>query len=161
MLLVLYVVLSGIGMMGAMILFQRLLCRRSKALTIIMCIGCALVVIGVSVPVREHELGGINTFFHDRITQLGEGICVLAGLFMMYMLIRECRSHIKTTLAICAVVAAVMLTGLAFLGFAAAAQMLASHLVITSLLFMCFIVRNMNIRKGIKPLPFMTENHSA
>ena len=143
--LVLYVVMSGIGMMYSMFLFQRLLGRRNSSLVMMMTLGCVLVVVGVFVPVREHEVGGINTVFHDGLAQLGSGICVLAGLLMMSMLIRKCRSHIKTTLGICVIVAAIMITGLVFLGFAAAAQVLASHLVLASILFMCFVVRNMRV----------------
>jgi len=141
-LLVCYVVFSGIGMMYSAILFQKLLGKKSRRLMALMTLGCLLVVTGVFIPVRAHELGGINTFFHDRITQVGSAICVLAGLLMMSMLVRECRCHYKKMFMIIVAVAVLMTLGLVFLGFAAAAQVLASHLVLTAILAMCFVVRN-------------------
>jgi len=137
-----YTFLMGMAMMYAMWIFQKLLGRRSKALIILMSIGCLLVIAGVFVPVRAHELGGINTFFHDRMAQLGSAICVVAGIYMMGMLIHDCKTHVKRVVGTCVVVAVTMFTCLYFFGFAALAQVTASHLVFAAIFYMCFTIRN-------------------
>ncbi|MDR1989837.1 MAG: hypothetical protein LBQ09_06345 [Acidobacteriaceae bacterium] len=123
-------------------LFLKLLNKKSPLLMALVTIGCALVTIGIFIPVRPWQLGTINDIMHDNTCKTGAGIVVISCGYMMVLLVREDKQNYKQVVAACLGVAFLLWSCVHFYGTAALAEVAVSHLLVGVALYMCFTIRN-------------------